>query len=210
MSPASWRAGQRFSSRLAAWISCLRTRSWSSVSRMVKLDWRPTSSAWLRSIRAATEWKVPSHGMPSIAPPESAPTRSRISRAALLVKVTARIWLGQALAGGDQMGEAGGQRGGLAGAGAGEDEHRPFGRQHRLALRRVQALQIGGLGTERRRFRHLAEVSGGERNGNRQAGCNRQFVRRFRRLFPISPLSTGLSPKFLLPRLGERCAWCIR
>ena len=95
--PASWRAGQRFSSRFAAWISCLRTRSWSSVSRMVKFDCRPTSSAWLRSIFAATEWKVPSQGIPSIAPPESAPTRSRISRAALLVKVTARIWLGHAL-----------------------------------------------------------------------------------------------------------------
>ena len=64
---------------------------------MVKLEWRPTSSAWLRSMRAATEWKVPSHGMPSIAPPLIADTRSRISRAALLVKVTARIWLGQAL-----------------------------------------------------------------------------------------------------------------
>ena len=36
-------------------------------------------------------WKVPSHGMPSTAPPTSAPMRSFISRAALLVKVTARI-----------------------------------------------------------------------------------------------------------------------
>jgi hypothetical protein len=42
-------------------------------------------------MRAATEWKVPSQGMPSIAPPEIAETRSFISRAALLVKVTARI-----------------------------------------------------------------------------------------------------------------------
>ena len=44
------------------------------------------------------------------------------------------------------MGEAGGQRGGLAGAGAGEDQHRAFGRQHGLALRRVEAGEIGGLG----------------------------------------------------------------
>ena len=36
-------------------------------------------------------WKVPSQGMPSTAPPTSAPMRSFISRAALLVKVTARI-----------------------------------------------------------------------------------------------------------------------
>ena len=35
--------------------------------------------------------------MPSMAPPVIAETRSFISRAALLVKVTARIWLGQAL-----------------------------------------------------------------------------------------------------------------
>ena len=49
-------------------------RSWSSVSRMVKLALRPTSSAWRRSIRAAIEWKVPSHGMPSTAPPTDRPT----------------------------------------------------------------------------------------------------------------------------------------
>ena len=47
-------------------------------------------------MRAATLWKVPSHGMLSIAPPEIWAIRSFISRAALLVKVTARIWLGQA------------------------------------------------------------------------------------------------------------------
>ncbi len=35
--------------------------------------------------------------MPSTAPPVIVETRSFISRAALLVKVTARIWLGQAL-----------------------------------------------------------------------------------------------------------------
>ena len=122
--PASWRAGQRFSSRLAAPISCLSTRSWSSVSRMVKLDCRPTSSAWLRSIRAATEWKVPSHGMPSIAPP-------RDRRDALLHLARGLVGEGDGedlarpgLAGGDEVGEAGGQRGGLAGAGAGEDQHR--------------------------------------------------------------------------------------
>ena len=63
---------------------------------MVKLDCSPTNSAWARSIRAATLWKVPSHGIDSIAPPEMALIRSFISRAALLVKVTARIWLGQA------------------------------------------------------------------------------------------------------------------
>ncbi len=40
-------------------------------------------------------WKVPSH-QPSTGAPVRAETRSFISRAALLVKVTARTWLGQA------------------------------------------------------------------------------------------------------------------
>ena len=42
------------------------------------------------------EWKVPSQGMPSTTWPTIAPTRSFISRAALLVKVTARISDGRA------------------------------------------------------------------------------------------------------------------
>jgi hypothetical protein len=64
------------------------------------------------------------------------------------------------------MGEARRQRGCFSSTRASEHEHRAFGRQHSLALRRVQALQIGGLGTQCRGFRHLSEVSGGERNGN--------------------------------------------
>ena len=46
-------------------------------------------------MRTPIEWKVPSQS-PSTAPPINRSTRSRISRAALLVKVTAKIWLGQA------------------------------------------------------------------------------------------------------------------
>ena len=44
----------------------------------------------MRRILAPIEWNVPSQGMPC-SDPVSAPTRTRISRAALLVKVTARI-----------------------------------------------------------------------------------------------------------------------
>ena len=36
MAPASWRAGQRFSSMFAAMMICFSRRTWSSVSRMVK------------------------------------------------------------------------------------------------------------------------------------------------------------------------------
>ena len=96
ISPASCRAGQRFSSSRSAWMSCLMSRIWSSVSRMVKLGERPTSSAWRRKMRMPMEWNVPSQGMPSTAPPTSWPTRSFISRAALFVKVTARISFGRA------------------------------------------------------------------------------------------------------------------
>ena len=42
-------------------------------------------------------------------------------------------------AGTDDMRQPRGQRRGLAGARAGQHQHRPFGRQHRLALRRVQS-----------------------------------------------------------------------
>ena len=54
------------------------------------------TSAWRRSSFAPILWKVPSHGIPSTADPTIAPMRSRISRAALLVKVTARISDGHA------------------------------------------------------------------------------------------------------------------
>ena len=87
---ASARGGQRLSSRLSACRTCLNSRSWSSESRMVKLGRKPTSSACMRKIFAPIEWKVPSHGM-ACSDPANVATRSRISRAALLVKVTARI-----------------------------------------------------------------------------------------------------------------------
>ena len=45
MSCARTRAGQRFSSMPSACRSCFSSRTWSSTSRMVKSDLRPTSSA---------------------------------------------------------------------------------------------------------------------------------------------------------------------
>ena len=82
-------------STAAASITCFSRRIWSSVSRMVKEEVSPTYSACRRSIRAHSAWKVPSQS-PSAGRPRMAATRSRISRAALLVKVTARTWLGKA------------------------------------------------------------------------------------------------------------------
>jgi hypothetical protein len=93
---AKTRAGHRFSSMFSASSSCFISRTWSSTSRMVKSGFKPTSSAWRRRIFTPIEWNVPSHGMPSTTPPTISPTRVFISRAALLVKVTAKISAGRA------------------------------------------------------------------------------------------------------------------
>jgi hypothetical protein len=107
------------------------------------------------------EWKVPSHGMPSTAPPMRTPMRSFISRAALLVKVTERICDGQALAGGENMGDAGGQHAGLAGAGAREHQQRPVEGLDRLALLGVERGEPrGGRGGHGARG-DAARVAGG-------------------------------------------------
>ena len=96
------------------------------------------------------------------------PTRSLHFARGLVGEGDGEDLAGPGLAGRDQMGEARGQRGGLAGARAGEHQDRALGRQHGLALGRVEALEIGGFGINAGRFRHLAEVGGGERNGNRR------------------------------------------
>ena len=128
------------------------TRIWSSTSRMVKLFFSPTSSACRRRIFTPIEWKVPSHGMPSTICPTIWPTRSFISRAALLVKVTARISRGLRAAEIEDVGDAGGEHAGFAGSGAGQHQHRPVQRFHRLALLGVEVGEIGRrAGAERAR-----------------------------------------------------------
>ena len=92
------------------------------------------------------EWNVPSHGMPSTAPPTRSPTRSFISRAALLVKVTARICPGKARPRGEDVGDARRQHARLAGAGAGQNQHRAVERFDGRALLRIEAVEIGRRG----------------------------------------------------------------
>ena len=58
---------------------------------------------------------------------------------------------GPGAAGGENVGEAGGEHAGLAGAGAGQHQQRPVQRFRRLALLRVQPVQIGAHGRRRRR-----------------------------------------------------------
>ena len=77
-----------------------------------------------RSRRAHSAWNVEIH-TPRQSSPSSASTRSRISSAALLVKVTATISPGARVPVADQIGDAMGDHARLAGAGAGQDEQRP-------------------------------------------------------------------------------------
>ena len=72
----------------------VRSEAWSVASYIVKSLFRPQSSLSmsLRRNRAQHPWNVPRL---TGASPASAATLSRISLAALFVKVIARIWLGQ-------------------------------------------------------------------------------------------------------------------
>ena len=81
-------------------------------------------------------------------PPTSAATRSRISPAALLVKVIARISPGLHAALGEQVGDAVGEHPGLARAGAGDDQQRAALVHDGLALLRVEPVEQGGAPEE--------------------------------------------------------------
>ena len=85
-------------------------------------------------MRAHAEWKVITH-IARARPPTRPSTRSRISCAALLVNVMARISLGRACAAAHEVGDPVGEHARLARAGAGEDQQRSLAVQHGLALR---------------------------------------------------------------------------
>ena len=101
-------------------------------------------------MRPPIEWKVPSHGMPSTAWPSIWPSRSFISRAALLVKVTERISPRPGAALAEDVGDPRRQHARLAGAGAGQHQHRPVERLHRLALLRIEAGEITAAAADAR------------------------------------------------------------
>ena len=127
----------------AAWTIWRSSRIWSSTSRMVKFDFSPTSSACRRRMRTLSAWKVPSQGMPSTTPPTSWPD-PRLHLARRLVGEGDGEDLVRARpAGVQQVGDAGGQRPGLAGAGAGEHQHRAVERLDRGALVGVERVEVG-------------------------------------------------------------------
>ena len=90
--------------------------------------------------------------MPSTICPTIWPTRSFISRAALLVKVTARISRGPRAPEVEDVRDARGEHAGFAGSRAGQHQHRPVQRLHRFPLLGVEVGEIGrSAGPERTR-----------------------------------------------------------
>jgi hypothetical protein len=82
-------------------------------------------------------------------------------------------------AGGDEVREPGGERRGSCPSRAGEHQHRPFGRQHRLALRLVEAAQIAGFRHRGLGKTHPEQVGNAARLGNRvQARARRSMLPR--------------------------------
>src|SRR5213595_1187210 len=84
------RGGKRSSSTPSAFSRRFTAASWSCESRIWNACGRPASRWCARSIRLHRPWKVPIH-MPRVFTGSIALTRVSISRAALLVKVTARM-----------------------------------------------------------------------------------------------------------------------
>src|SRR5690348_10970342 len=89
------RGSQRDSSSSLALMIRLTRRCWSSESRIWKPCVSPASRQCSRSSRCAMPWNVPIQSTPGGAP-RICSTRPRISPAALLVKVTARMEYGEA------------------------------------------------------------------------------------------------------------------
>ena len=83
-------------------------------------------------------WKVKDPHACGDRPAEQAPTRSAISRAALLVNVMARMLAGRDPFVADQVRDAVGERAGLAGAGPGHDQDGPVRVQHGPALHGIE------------------------------------------------------------------------
>ena len=117
-------------------MTCFISRIWSSVSRMVKFDLRPTSSAWRRRILTPIAWNVPSQGMPStLVADQDADALAHLARR-LVGEGDGEDLVRAGAAGREDVGDAGGQDARLAGAGAGEHQHRPVERLDRLPLLR--------------------------------------------------------------------------
>ena len=143
ISPASARAGQRFSSIFSALRSLLEQPQLIVGVENGEIGFQTHQLGVPAQHLAPIEWKVPIQGSPS-GSPVSASMRSRISRAALLVKVTASNLVAPRASGREEMRDAGGQHAGLADARPRQHQHRTVERLDGAALFGIERIEIGG------------------------------------------------------------------
>ena len=152
------RGVQRRESRSAASITCLISRSWSSVSRIVKLALRPTSSAWRRKQPRAERMEGAEPEALDALPEQVRDPADHLARG--LVGEGDREHLpGPRPAGQQQMREPRGQHPRLAGAGAGQHQQRPVGGLDRGALLRIEPAEPNRRRGRRRAHHHLRLIA---------------------------------------------------
>ena len=127
-------------------MSCLSSRIWSSVSRMVKLDLSPASSAMAAQDLDADrmEGAEPGHALDGFAD-EHADARLHLARG-LVGEGDGEDLGGPGAAGGEDMGDAGGEHARLAGAGTRQHEDGALGGLDGQTLLGVQGLRDNPVG----------------------------------------------------------------
>ena len=163
----STRAGQRFSSMFSASSSCLSSRIWSSTSRMVKSGFSPTSSAWRRRISHPdrVERAEPGHALDHVAD-DLADAMLHLARR-LVGEGDGEDFARAGAAEAENMGDAHGEHASLAGAGAGQHQHRAVERLDREPLLRIEP---GEIRRARRRRRARARQCRRAREAAARAG----------------------------------------
>ena len=150
-------------------------------------------------MRTHMAWKVHTH-MPRVPLGTSAARRSRISAAALLVNVMARICQGVTPRSPSMWAMRKVEHAGLARAGAGEHQQRALGGQDRLALSGIKAVDVderlGRLGCRRGSVVDVKRNELGLRRGGGGVRIERHGFRRGRHgyrgvLFPGQGLGHG-------------------
>ena len=209
-----------------------RARRWSASSPRSRAAGRPgrrscrrrcgrTALACSRSSRAHTEWKVAASTPRARCSPSRSASRSRSSPAARTLNVTARISRGRRRAGGEQVRDAVGERAGLAGAGAGDDQQRAGAVADGLAPARASGPASSASASGAGRARVGAPAAGcghGITSGDRCDGAPRgadapaagvAASGRGRRASSVTvrrPPAIGRVQRSRLVRLGERAA----
>ena len=150
---ASWRAGQRLSSKFSAWMSCLSSLIWSVRIEDGEAGLEPhqlgVAAHHLHADRVErAEPRHPLHG-----PADGCPDAVLHLARGLVGEGDGEDLARPRAPGGEDVGDARREHARLARARAGEDEEGALGGLDRLALLRVQALENSRAGGGRRRGR---------------------------------------------------------